>query len=313
MTIHTSLRVAGLASASLLLGLFAPEAARACSAPACTSARVLLPTEAHVPVNVTTFSVQEGIQGGESAGITGVRLIDAEIGTELAVELRESNIVINGAMEPGRTYKLEVSSGCGDTITTTIEAEDAAPIPTELGTLTVGSPRQGRVPAPSSQGSCYQEVDAVSVRFSVQGSEAVQPYWDLLVWETLVDGVPYRPRGTISPSNMFGSPGLSTELGGSWFGRGEDVVYAACGDRRYEGVAQGSHEVVLRATVPGTDIELETAPVTIDLRCDVTPPPPPPPPESSAASCSATPVPGSTGALALVAVVAIGLVLRRRR
>jgi uncharacterized protein (TIGR03382 family) len=109
-------------------------------------------------------------------------------------------------------------------------------------------------------------------------------------------------------------------------GRGIDRVYADCSDRsacsdphdpcgRDEGVGEGVHRVRMRAELPGTDIVLETEEIEIELSCGAEPMPMPidPPMHStpSGSSCSAS-GPGA-GGVAGLALVALGLVRRRRR
>jgi uncharacterized protein (TIGR03382 family) len=86
-------------------------------------------------------------------------------------------------------------------------------------------------------------------------------------------------------------------------------VYAACApedlNNTSPGAEQGAHEVVMRATLPGTDIALETAAVTIEVRCDADR-------ADDEGGCSASGRGGSAGSVWLALVALVASSLRRR-
>lgn len=88
-------------------------------------------------------------------------------------------------------------------------------------------------------------------------------FWsDALVFETLVDGAVWE-SGRYVPFRV--------PTGGSFEGRGKDLIYAQTADPIEEGTdpgtTLGTHSVIMRATLPGTALLLETAPIEINLDC----------------------------------------------
>jgi hypothetical protein len=136
------------------------------------------------------------------------------------------------------------------------------PKPQTLGTLRLLSVRRTYVPAPTGSGSCWSLVDAVIAEVEVALSEEAAPWRDALYWRTQVDGEYWLPSGGI---------GLTRPYGGSWVGRGRDVIFARCSQPADEGaedqgVAAGTHEVTMTGRLLG-DVDVSTPPLAIELDC----------------------------------------------
>lgn len=132
----------------------------------------------------------------------------------------------------------------------------------ELGKarLTVGARKRGAMGlARGASCSGSFEVDAYPLAFELP--VALQPYREALMYETLVDGSPWKPRRSLCQT---------VPAGRSWQAVGEDVVLRRCnGDGRsaVADLAEGKHTVVMRASLPGTTVALElTADVTLSCK-----------------------------------------------
>lgn len=244
----------GLVAVSLL-----PAPACACST-RCAAPRVFVGvTPANVPVNTPGLRIDGSSEPGSPMQ---VRLLELSGGAPTLVRssLVDGLLVPTDGFREGADYEVEIAAGCGGS-TTLVTITGAALLPRTLGTTAVDSMGLGGVSSPNG-GSCSSLLFAAYVDVSVAVSDEVGPWTDLLVWETLVDGVPYAPYGFLVPGPF--------ERPESWMGRGVDRVYAVCEIAPPgvdEGVAPGVHEVVFRASIPGTDVVLETAAVSIELSC----------------------------------------------
>jgi hypothetical protein len=83
-----------------------------------------------------------------------------------------------------------------------------------------------------------------------------------LQFETLIDGQIW----SASSGNASSRP-----EGASWVGRGRDLVFLVCASEDQtvlsDGLPAGAHTAKLRATLPGTDIVLESESVDFTLDC----------------------------------------------
>lgn len=289
-----------LAAAFSVLSLL-PSPASACSANPC-SLSLVAGAMVYAPANTATFAVSPpppGADGPVDVLATVIDVTDAERVVETVV-FSGDELTLGVALVERHTYRIELSSICFDaeiTSEATIVVGPEAPLPEGLSDLRAGGLQRGAVSVPSGLGSCSDEVGAVYVDIETRLDPAVEPWADLLVWSTWVDRAPYRPDGTIVPP-----PGLA----GSWRGVGVDRVYTRCGELPEatwdEGVDPGPHEVIMRARIPGTDVALETAPVSIGLDCD-----------RVVTGCSVQAGPLPSPAPALLLATGAACVLRRRR
>ena len=142
----------------------------------------------------------------------------------------------------------------------TFRATAAQPLPRSLGTLIAVSRGTGLLALAHSV-SCDTCVEAERVTVTLDPAPEAEPWLAALHFSTWIDGRQWTPYKDSRPS---------TYDAGSWFGRGRDVLYRVCRswlEPRTRGLSTGEHSVVMKATLPGTDVALETAPVTVRFAC----------------------------------------------
>jgi hypothetical protein len=109
--------------------------------------------------------------------------------------------------------------------------------------------------------SCYADVDAAQVSVTWEFPEDLQQFAGHLYYETLVDGRPWRAsRSLCSPP----APGMS------WQGPGKELLYSLCGDPKgaaNRALEAGPHRLSMRATLPGSSIEIVSPEVDLNLVC----------------------------------------------
>lgn len=172
----------------------------------------------------------------------------------------------------------------------------AAPLPTVLGAL-VAQPMARAEIRVAEAGSCSEPVDAAKVDVAVTVSPEAQPWAALLQYTTIVDGGVWQPSDSL-PREL--------PVGASWVGHGVDRLYTICSpDRTGQipsgGLTEGRHVVVMQATLPGTDLELSTDPIEVELSC-----------ADGAGGCRCAGVGGAAPAALLGGLLLAALGLRRR-
>jgi uncharacterized protein (TIGR03382 family) len=169
----------------------------------------------------------------------------------------------------GTQYVLEESVQCNGApgARTVFTAGPEAPLPTTLGTLSIiGHGNFMDLEVATGSGSCSTMVGATVLSIFLEPSAEIEPWKDLLLYDTLVDGQPWVNQST---ANMRPAPGAS------WRGRGKDLLYRICEpnpDASYPGLAVGGHQVAFRATLPGTSMTIATPAQALELMCTSRPP-----------------------------------------
>ena len=268
--------------------------ARACSAPICFGATSeLLPLRGKtIPSNapgVLVFSARGGSTSDPATAFTK----STPVGPETVAFTRERAagrpdlFVPTEGFEVGASYEVTVASTCESEVpptTTQFTVGPAAAKPTTLGTLqrTDASVKPLGVAAGAQ---CSVQISAAQVSFEVAFSAEAKPWEALLQYETIVDGKLWRAS---SDARMQVHPA------GSWRGLGKDLVYVSCEANGSLGLAQGQHQAIVRATLPGNPaVTLESTPLVFDLNCGSPTTPPTTPDSGPVAPPSAT-VPGAT-------------------
>jgi hypothetical protein len=137
----------------------------------------------------------------------------------------------------------------------------SAPLPAALGALSADAPTVGNLTVWTVSGSCSAPITAAQVKVGLTLSADAAPWQSALSYATFVDGQAWRYSDSLAKS-----PGLSGVL--------QDIVYTSCkadDGGADKGVTEGTHAVTMRATLPGTTLMLETAPVSITLKCPAPP------------------------------------------
>ncbi|MCK6515526.1 hypothetical protein L6R46_10790 [Myxococcota bacterium] len=243
----------------------APGEARACSPRPCHLAVAVPGDGASVPANLSAVALLRSgcapfdeprgltVEGGAavpvveeaSAAYPGVLLVRPEA----------------GALSPGSRVSL---GGAGDQRgprALHLNLTALAPLPVALGALSVEPNERGPVVVATDSGACSEALDAASAKVNLSFDPSAEPWRDAFIFETLVDGQPWRPSASLPDPAPFG---------GSWVGRGVDLLYAACGPDQHAlmGLELGAHTVELVATLPGVpDLSWRAGPVDVELRC----------------------------------------------
>jgi hypothetical protein len=175
------------------------------------------------------------------------------------------HLVPSQPLTPGTAYVLTDQSTCGSGTMTgpsvMFQVAAAAPLPTSLGTLAQTSTLVGPLQISTASGSCSSQVEARQIRIELQLASDASPWRDALHFETLVDGQPWRASESINST---------LPPGASWRGRGVDLLYLVCKTDDLtisKGLAAGAHEVVMRATLPGSGVVVQSSPLSVTLDC----------------------------------------------
>lgn len=285
----------------------APPDADACSPPVCADGFFSPGDGATVPANLPTMSWRP-MRGfdASSADLGKVVLTSAAApGTPLpftATQLPGGlyEIVPDQPLTPG-AYVLADQNTCGSTVVgpmATFQVADAAPLPTSLGALVETKNLVGPLVIAASA-SCSSEVEAHHIELELQLGPEAAAWGDALHFETLVDGEPWRA----SSSSVGEVP-----PGSSWRGRGVDRLYRVCkapeDEDVAEGLSAGPHEVVMRATLRGSDIVVSSSSLTVELACPAGPADP-----GGTGGCDA----GGSGSSGWLLLGVLAILGRRRR
>jgi hypothetical protein len=207
-------------------------------------------------------------------------------------------LVPDQPLAPGAAYVLAEQSTCaGQPIgpNVTFQVAGSAPLPTSLGTLVESENRVGPLTV-AAGAPCSAEVEAHQIGIELQLAPEAMAWRDALHFETLVDGKAWRAASAATSS---------VDPGVSWRGRGVDLLYRVCKTEDAdvsEGLAAGPHEVVMRATLPGSGAVVQSSSLTVHIDCDGSP-------GGTGGGCDAGGS-GSTGGLLLGALL-LGCIRRR--
>ncbi len=264
--------------AILALGLIYPERGETCSAPVCRQADFLgfegtSGVGGQIPANTPALAWRPEVSWGGfgdqppafTLWVNGATVAaQASLGPDSAyfelsfsAPLPEGRLSFSGAsacnMPNSEPYRAVLTVG------------PAAPLPTALGTLEVESQGPGDVTISTvnSSAMCFEVMRANRAAVTVNFSADAEPWASLFIYQTYVDGGRWNPTH-VAP--------MLLNIGASWEGRGRDLVVVDCANNpaHSPALSPGTHTVYMRATLPGTDLSLQTPPVTVNLTCDNT-------------------------------------------
>ncbi|MBK9645016.1 MAG: hypothetical protein IPO67_07680 [Deltaproteobacteria bacterium] len=254
-----------LSAAVVGLSGLAPAAAWACSPHPCHPAASVPGDGASVPANLSAIAL---LRSGcapfdEPRGLTveggaAVPVVEEASATHPGVLLVRPQ---EGALRPGSRVIL---GGAGDQRgprALHLNLTAPAPPPVALGALSVDPHERGPVVVATDSGACSEALDAASAKVSLTLHPSAEPWRDAFLFETWVDGQLWRPSASLPEPAPFG---------GSWVGRGQDLIYAACTPDHHAPVSlsPGPHRVELVASLPGApDQSWRAGPVEVVLRC----------------------------------------------
>lgn len=256
--------VLGLATASSLLA--APSTADACSAYACGNG-VLSPFEdGTVPKNLPGifWRPMGSFNSGEASDPTKVVLATTTDSTPLpftSTALADGSYVLvpTNPLVEGTHYTVTDTNMCeyGSQAAPTagFVAGPEQPLPTVLGGITKTSDTIETFEIATYSGSCSSEVTAHRVKFTSDFILEARAWIHLFHFQTYVDGQPWT-RTESAP--------VPASLQGTWY------VYRTCqtdDQGTSPGLSVGPHEVKVKATIPGTTVELWSTPLMVELYC----------------------------------------------
>ena len=180
-----------------------------------------------------------------------------------------------GGLAVGATYRFtdrgERRSGVPEQVLATVDSallESHTPL-----VLSVWPLYSETINAIDHQGACSRPLWVAQALTETALPKPAAEWHGQLLYRTLVDGKPWRPRSSICSH---------VPAGRSWRDpTGEELLYAACPDptgesRKYrwysennphQGLEPIEHAVKVQAFLPGTDIVLESETLTADLSC----------------------------------------------
>jgi hypothetical protein len=254
-----------LAAVSALIAT-APSDAEACSPEECSRGFFLPGDFATVPANLPAiyWRPTRGVNATTDPSKVVLATADAP-GTVLpftATQQADGSylLVPQQPLTPNTAYLLIEGGMCGGFPIgpkVAFKTASAVALPNELGALAETSNKLGSL----GDGGCESQIDAHQVGVGLQLGAGAMAWRDLLQFETLVDGVAWRASRSAQ---------IAVAPGGSWQGRGVDVLYQVCksdSPSRSEGVSAGPHEVVFRGSLPGSTTVVQSSSLTVELDC----------------------------------------------
>ncbi len=253
-------RIVHLSVFALAAVVLRPESARACSPPVCAPV-VAKPASGVLPENRTgllvdrvyeAFDYELHRKNGESTEAVDATVTDIDSRTVL--------ITPTTPWAEGEEYVLFASS-CGVEPTESPLPERArftigpsAALPTSLGTTEVAVNEENTLWVIGGP-ACTEEMPAASAEVTLTPSASAEAWQGALVFEVLVDGTPFGDgtRSSLSGADVTGPSA---------------TVYRLCDVDGVNTLAEGTHEVQFRATLPGTELSLTSAPADVELHCD---------------------------------------------
>ena len=211
---------------------------------------------------------------GVEANPDGARLYRVANGEDVAIEFEGGPPYEVRVLEPlfeGEEYALAFGSVCfgsgaaDETASTyTFATTPAQAFPEQLGELLASPQEVGTIALATSSGSCTDSLEAAYVDLELDLDPGSEPWQEVLVFETLVDGVPWRPSAFLP---------LPPQPGESWRGRGADRVFTVCTDDTPDGFTEsglspGVHTVSMRALLPGSEASISSASVSVVVSCE---------------------------------------------
>lgn len=273
-----------------LAGLFAPRESLACSGFCFEGA--FLPATGSVPASLPGILWQPRIGGEGIPSASDVEIYDVTLGnkTLLAVDVQpfgtDGAFIIKptAPLVPNADYSIFDKLGCDESslfAEASFHTTDAVPLPTTLGTLIVVPSSETSLELQTVDGSCSTFIFATSHTVELVPSPEAEPFARAFHYETIVDGMPWHPLHSLIQR---------VPIGASWEGRGKDRLFIACPSideiPSDKPLSEGDHTVFFRATLPGSNVVLESETATVSLHC-VPQPPVIEPPLVESSTCSA--------------------------
>jgi MYXO-CTERM domain-containing protein len=275
-----SVRTVSIAVAAGVALAWQPRPTEACSPPSCQQGFIVPATDSTVPANIPALYWRSLFASMNMAGDpTGLTLATtSDPGTHLPFTTMvipptspypyrtDALVIPDQPLAEGTSYVLSDANACDDRFPvqapmSTFHVGPAAPLPTELGTLTIGTSDAAELELATISGACTAPVQTVTAPVTLTLAMEAMPWRDALHLETYVDGVKWYQGNTVGQPMPPGSNGK---------GRGLDLVFTICHRDdlyTYEGLTPGVHLITMRATLPGSNLMVETPPASVQLEC----------------------------------------------
>jgi hypothetical protein len=257
------------------VALVAPRPANACSPPVCWPAAFVPGHGGRVPANVPGLYWRPMSGYGANVEEENVVLEDvAAPGVSIALTEQELEngdylLVPETPLVAGHQYRLTDRNECMGTMERGPEVVfavgPAAPLPSSLGELSASAEEVVNKDLATASGSCFAEARIAQTEIALVPEAAAAPWVDVLHFETMVDGRPWHYYSSIG---AMPAPGTSPD------GRARDRVFVVCASKDPwigNGLAEGTHTVTMRATLPGTAQVISSSSVEVKLSCAETP------------------------------------------
>lgn len=183
-------------------------------------------------------------------------------------------IVPDNGFKPNTKYSVRVDGGDPKCDSHDFEYEfsdfeTSSPLPLPgpgtLGKLIMPEVQMGHVEVASDIKACSVRPRSALAQMQVKLPPVLRPWFRVLMFETLVDGKPWKPEHSANGPDLFGE---------SWNGRSKDMVFVNCetdGDAaRVKGLESGPHTVQMRARLEGSPHTYVSDVVSFDISCETT-------------------------------------------
>lgn len=287
--ISTSLLAAAMLAATFAT-MATPSTSYACTPAGCDTGYTL-PRSGEIPGGVDTIlwvphssAAVTGLEDIEASDIEVVKVEgdgESTVALTLGRDEQQNGIFalqFDEPLQPDSEYKVYSRDLCDANSTeptqqiATLRTGPEAAEPTSLGELVVGDAFVDDLDVATDDGSCNMTIGAVQLPVELDLSADAAAWENMFRYQTFVRVDGDDERGWW-PSHSLPE---FVPVGESWQGRGEDLLFAMCEPPEHgsaDGLAfsaleEGTHEVFMRATIPGTDVSLETEPVQFVLDCD---------------------------------------------
>lgn len=269
-TRYYSLTAAALLAAGIIA---APSSALPCSIAQCGDGLVT-PYAGPVPANMPAFVWHPATHVNDSQlsptpEASHIELVELDGSTETSVPVQIAKvdfgwlpaweILPQQELSENANYELRTQAYCSqeEGLSATFSTGARADLPTSLGKLVADAGFVDSLRIHTS--ACESTVDAYQVPIRVDLSAEAEPWKNVLMWETFVDGKSWIPGHSAAE---FEPPGES------WEGRGVDLITSTCDDDwDSQGLDPGTYTVEMKATIPGTNVELSTDPIDVTIDC----------------------------------------------
>ncbi len=261
----------------LLTGLLVPASAQACSGYVCQNSELMPDQQA--PANLTGgYWFPRSASGADIEDdvedrfglyrVDGGEKVSVPVSIERVGDSPRFFWEPEDPLEPEARYRVIGPDYCTDDEPDSVtphnfRATEEAGLPEELGGLEATNSK-GELTVSTNSGACSIPIAADQMEISLNPTPEAKPWWDLFQFSTYVDG-----------ERWFYSRHL-LGVGRSWVSgytrHGRDLIYASCGERGYKGLAEGTHIVKIKATLPGSDREWVSDSLEVELSCDDVPP-----------------------------------------